>query len=567
MNVAIYLRLSMADGDLVEKDKKESNSIENQRLLLQDYILRNPELYGDVIEYVDDGYSGTNFDRPAFKQLITDSMSGLIQVIIVKDLSRLGRNYIEMGDYLDQIFPRLGVRVIAVGSNYDSDKHTGDVSGVDTAITNFINAMYSRDLSIRLKSVYKALVKKGTPPTSLLPYGYRKSSDNKREWIIDTECAGVVQLIFEMATKGSRLIDIVNFLNENNIKLPGDRMEELYNFHPRTVVTDAEYLWDTAKVRSIIKNNCYTGAYVAHQTESDVYELRKTHNVPRSEWITIENHHVPLVDKNTYDRAQLIIRDVGSRDQKKDAIYTLKKKLRCGNCHLAFAYRDDNKTFHCSHKDQAGKYSNCCKRYYSYPKIEKTILVLMKKHLSDMKYLDMIAKNAVDAIAPSYTEKKKDNTSRIAILKAERVRQYEGYAGGLITKEIYLKKKIELTEEIELLEAELKDIGNHEKEDEQMLKEIEGTAQKAEYVVGSPVLTQYIVDQFIKNVYVYDRDRIEVVYKTEDLINRTFKRNNEIMDALALEHGETEVSHHYQSRYVKFLRENNLNEKNKGKKP
>ena len=251
MNVAIYLRLSMADGDLVEKDKKESNSIENQRLLLQDYILRNPELYGDVIEYVDDGYSGTNFDRPAFKQLITDSISGLIQVIIVKDLSRLGRNYIEMGDYLDQIFPRLGVRVIAVGSNYDSDKHAGDVSGIDTAITNFINAMYSRDLSIRLKSVYKALVKKGTPPTSLLPYGYRKSSDNKREWIIDTECAGVVQLIFEMATKGSRLIDIVNFLNENNIKLPGDRMEELYNFHPRTVVTDAEYLWDTAKVRII----------------------------------------------------------------------------------------------------------------------------------------------------------------------------------------------------------------------------------------------------------------------------------------------------------------------------
>ena len=197
MNVAIYLRLSMADGDLVEKNKKESNSIENQRLLLQEYIMRNPELYGDVIEYVDDGYSGTNFDRPAFQQLITDAQSGLIQVVLVKDLSRLGRNYIEMGDYLDQIFPRLGVRVIAVGSGYDSNEHLGDVSGMDTAITNFINAMYSRDLSVRLKSVYKTMVKKGNPPTSLLPYGYRKDPDDKRGWLIDDECADAVRKVFK----------------------------------------------------------------------------------------------------------------------------------------------------------------------------------------------------------------------------------------------------------------------------------------------------------------------------------------------------------------------------------
>ena len=121
MNVGIYLRLSMADGDLEEKDKKESNSIENQRLLLQNYIMENPDLYGDVIEYVDDGFTGTNFNRPAFQQMIIDAKNGLIQVILVKDLSRLGRNYIEMGDYLDQIFPRLGVRVIAVSSRYDSD--------------------------------------------------------------------------------------------------------------------------------------------------------------------------------------------------------------------------------------------------------------------------------------------------------------------------------------------------------------------------------------------------------------------------------------------------------------
>ena len=166
MNVAMYLRLSESDGDLEERGKKESNSIENQRLLLQDFVLSRPELYGELIEYVDDGYTGTNFNRPAFQQMITDAKSGLIQVIVAKDLSRLGRNYVDMGDYLDQIFPRLGVRVIAVGSGYDSNEHVGDVSGMDAAITNFINAMYSRDLSVRHRSIREMLVKNGTPMIS-----------------------------------------------------------------------------------------------------------------------------------------------------------------------------------------------------------------------------------------------------------------------------------------------------------------------------------------------------------------------------------------------------------------
>ena len=566
MNVAIYLRLSMADGDLVEKDKKESNSIENQRLLLQEYIMRNPELYSDVIEYVDDGYSGTNFDRPAFQQMITDAQSGLIQVVLVKDLSRLGRNYIEMGDYLDQIFPRLGVRVIAVSSGYDSDKHLGDVSGMDTAITNFINAMYSRDLSVRLKSVYKTLVKKGDPPSSLLPYGYRKNPDEKRGWLVDTECADAVRKIFEMAAEGYRLIEISDYLNENKVKLPGDRMAELYNHHPRTVLTDKEYVWDTDRVRVIIRNYNYTGACIAHQTESDIYDYRKVHYLPKSEWVIIEDHHEPLVDKKTFQRAQLIIRSVASRDRKKEAIYSLKKKLRCGNCHLTFTYRDDNKVFYCSHKSKAGKYSNCSNRQYKYPEMEKKVLMLLKKHLADFKWLDLIAKNAIELIAPTYTETKKNNSDRIEILKAERVRQYEGYAEGLISKDAYLKEKEKLTEEIELLEAELKEIANHEREDEQMLRDIEKTSQKAEYVIGSPILTQYISEQFIKNVYIHDWDRIEIVYKTEDLIGRTIARNNEIMDALTAKEGETEVSHHYQSRYVKLMRESNLIEKNGGKK-
>ena len=130
MSIGIYLRLSLADGDL-SGPKKESNSIENQRLLLREYVYSHDDLVGDIVEYVDDGYTGTNFNRPGFERMLSDARKGAIKVILAKDLSRLGRNYIELGDYLDQIFPRVGVRVIAVNSNYDSNDHLGDVSGMD----------------------------------------------------------------------------------------------------------------------------------------------------------------------------------------------------------------------------------------------------------------------------------------------------------------------------------------------------------------------------------------------------------------------------------------------------
>ena len=127
MSIGIYLRLSLSDGDLA--DKKESNSIENQRMLIREFIESQDDLFGEITEYVDDGYTGTNFERPGFKKMIEDAKRGRIKVIIAKDLSRLGRNYIELGDYLEQIFPLIGVRVIAIGSNYDSKDNVGDVAG------------------------------------------------------------------------------------------------------------------------------------------------------------------------------------------------------------------------------------------------------------------------------------------------------------------------------------------------------------------------------------------------------------------------------------------------------
>jgi len=558
MNIAMYLRLSMSDGDISEGDKTESNSIENQRFLLRDYLLKNSELDGEVIEYVDDGYSGANFNRPAFQQMITDAKSGFIKVIIAKDLSRLGRDYVEMGDYLDQIFPRLGVRVIAVCSGYDSRDHEGDVSGIDAAITNFINSMYIRDLSLKHKSAHRAEWMRGVSSNTMLPYGYYHDKEIKLEWQIDDEAAEVVRFIFDKAAKGWRVMEIAEKLNEMGAEVPGARKARLYNGYKNWIVADAEYLWDYGKVRKIITDETYTGSLVAHRTETTAYDFKKVKYIPKEEWVIVKNHHEPLVDRTTFENAQAAIIKLEWDDKRKPAIFSLKKKLRCGNCRLAFRYVEDNKKFFCKHKLDVGSHSQCSRTEFSYPKIEKIVFEQLKKYLNDLKYLELIMKNALEKIEPTYEKRRTDGKSRLDVLKAERIRQYEGFAEGKISKEEYLRKKKELNEEIECIEADLKALSERTKEDGEIVRDIVQNRRMARIVSEEQELTKKMVDCFIENVYVYDDDRLEIKYSLESLLDRTIKRNNEIMETVFPEEEGEAGSHHYDSDYVKLLREKNL---------
>ena len=180
MIIALYLRLSMADGDTGEDGKDESNSIENQRTILMDYISHKGWDSHHVCEYVDDGFSGTNFERPAFKRMIKDMKRGQIDILLTKDLSRLGRNYIEVGDYMDQIFPILGVRYIAVNSRYDSNDYYGKTSGMDMSLMNLVNSLYSRDLSKKYRSSVQTKWKNGhsTSGRHLDIYDIQKKKEN-----------------------------------------------------------------------------------------------------------------------------------------------------------------------------------------------------------------------------------------------------------------------------------------------------------------------------------------------------------------------------------------------------
>lgn len=228
--LAFYLRLSMADGDLGKDNKDESNSIENQRELLQSFVESKEEFTDEIFEYIDDGYTGTNFNRPAFRRMIEDAKKGRIHTILVKDLSRLGRDYIGVGDYLEQIFPVLSVRFIAVNSNYDSNRYIGKTMGLDMAVSNLVNSLYSRDISKKVKSGFRARWKQGISTSARPPYGYIKDKAAKGGWRIDTEAAKIVKLIFEKASDGWSTGRIAGYLNEQGFTHRAYTVKSKMNF-------------------------------------------------------------------------------------------------------------------------------------------------------------------------------------------------------------------------------------------------------------------------------------------------------------------------------------------------
>lgn len=527
-NVAIYLRISLYDGDVEETGKRESNSIENQRQLITDYLQKNAELSGRVTEYVDDGYTGTNFDRPGFRKMVEDAKKGRIQVIIAKDLSRLGRNFVELGDYLDQIFPRLGVRVIAICSGYDGGTAQGYAGGMDASITNFINASYVRDLSEKRKSGIAALLKSGIDPAARIPYGYRYVPGDRNKWHVDGEAAKIVKLIFEMAADGYRPMEIVDRLNALGTEIPGERKMRVYGINYSFLETERERLWDYNKVRQVIMNYEYTGAAVGHKTETSASENFKRHGIPKGEWTVIEGHHEAIVDGNAFERAQRILRRAPFRDAGRPAVLALKSKLRCDNCHLAFQYSKGDKTMRCKHRDDAGRYSGCGRKRYSYSRMETAVFARVREHAAKLASLAEESGKVLAAESAVLKEKKKTAEEEIRRLKAERVSQYERYAAGLTDRADFVREKEALTDKIERLEGESRSIEEALTADGDLRDELEAALEKSRHVLRSPVMTKTIADHFVRNAYVSDYDRMEVRFVTEDLIGRATARCGEI---------------------------------------
>lgn len=286
----MYLRLSREDGD-----SNESNSISNQRQLIKSYAKeKNIDL---SFEYVDDGYSGSNFERPNFKNMIDDLNKGKFSIIMVKDLSRFGRDYIESGKYLQKIFPEKGIRFISVNDNYDSDNSDVSDTHLILPIRNFINDSYCRDISMKVKSSKEVKRKNGEFIGSFASFGYKKDDKNKYQLVVDTEVAHIIERIFNMKIEGYSSKAIAGFLNSIGTVTPSKHKENNGdNFNTGFVVKKAK--WDAKMVNRIISNKVYIGVLEQGKTTKLNYKSKHEVDVSKEDWIAIENAHESIVSKS-----------------------------------------------------------------------------------------------------------------------------------------------------------------------------------------------------------------------------------------------------------------------------
>lgn len=518
MKLAFYLRLSLADGDLGKNNKNESNSIENQRLLLQNFVESMDELEGEVTEYVDDGYTGTNFNRPAFQAMVEDAKRGKIEVILVKDLSRLGRDYIGVGDYLEQIFPILGVRVIAVNSQYDSNHYVGDTMGLEMSINNLVNTLYSRDLSKKYKSCVQTKWKKGISTYGRVPFGYRKGEGH--HWEIDPEPAKIVRMIFDMALHDYNTLMIANELNERGIPTPGKlREQRKENITWNRKVSDAEWLWDARMVWAVLRNYTYTGALVQGKTTAIRVGSTERRRTKKNQQFITENHHEGIVTHEEFEDAQTVIGCQKDRGFIRDAGFSLKGKVVCGNCKLKMTFNDGVlPVVYCAHATAAGKMSTCDKTRHSATKIEGIVLDALRRQLEVFKQLAKKMETEQKKKQEILVVKEKEIKMQLDILKAERIRQYEAYAEGMIGKDAYLKAKQELTRKIETFQETYEQIQEVTAKEGEMMKEIQSVKQEEERLELFGKLTRNMAEVFIDEVVIYDSQKIEIRFLFDDLI-------------------------------------------------
>ena len=354
---AMYLRLSKDDEDRGSFNKSESNSIGNQRELIKSFLREQPdiELY-DI--YVDDGFSGSNFDRPEFKRMIGDIEAGRVNCVVVKDLSRFGRDYIESGRYIQKTFPALGVRFIALTDHFDSVSADTGESSIVLPVKNFINDSYCRDISTKVKSQLAVKYKNGECIAAFAAYGYRKSDTDKNRLVIDEYAAENVRRIFAWKIEGLALSAIAEKLNSLGILSPKEYKKSMgLSYHGGFSGTGRSG-WGSTTIKRILTNEVYLGHMVQGKTEKVNYKVKKHTAKPEGEWVKVENTHEAIVSADDFAVVQNLLKADGRRSPDSGTPSPFMGILFCGDCgqqmvRRVIRYKDTAKVYYiCSTKNR-----------------------------------------------------------------------------------------------------------------------------------------------------------------------------------------------------------------------
>ncbi len=463
----------------------------------------------------DDGFSGTNFERPQIQKLLNEVRLGKIECIVVKDFSRFGRNYIEVGDYLEQVFPFLGIRFISVNDNYDSNRNNGTTSSMDVAFKNIMNDFYSKDLSKKIKSSKVLKMKKGEFLASTAPYGYAKV---KNHLVIDAESSNVVKRIFEMYLDDVKLIQIARILNDEGILTPYLYKKKRFDRANGNIVGEKNY-WTSDTLRRILIDEHYIGKMINNKHNCLIVGNKKVVAVPKSEWIVVDNQQEPIIAEEDFKRVQNKMRKIKSKEGGEKDVKLLSGKVRCGYC-KRLLLRTGKKEYKYSCKTSLLVSDVECMRGGIREKdVEDVVLSSIQNYvnvtLDKEEKLIKLKKNNNYSYNNSIKKLKglQIQIERIKSLKAE---NYELYRDEKISREEYFVKRDCVDRKVEDIQNR---INNIELEMKKVVKEedfVENNIEIVKKYGGLNKLTRQMIEEFINVIYVYNQKQIEIVWEHKD---------------------------------------------------
>lgn len=524
--VAFYARLS------VELKARPSESIANQLDIMREFIKSRPE-FAEYHEYVDSAVSGTSFNRPSFNRMMDDVRDGKISCIIVKDMSRFGRDYIEAGNYIETIFPFLGVRFISINDHFDTEAEFNQNKSLEIALKNLVNDMYAKDISKRVAVSRRLDMERGKFTGSNAPYGYKvDSTDPLRKYLVDEEAAAVVRQIFELAAEGVTLREIAKALQNYRLALPGEYLKTGKLYVDEGQVAKA---WYAGTISNILKNQAYIGNMVQGKRRTRLSENETRHFTDEEDWIVVENTHEPIVDKELFDKVRKVLgqkveessfaSERGKNLPIKDDIFA--GILFCGNCkrrlpQLSRIIEKDGRLerqyfYACRYNyDFGGEKCGCTILEDELVKAVHKILEVNIAALTESEKTEAVVKGVMDKNLKQCDGQIRKLEKLIEKQNYEESKAYQRYVTGEVSKEEFKRMQEKSADVVMRLRGQISDEqGKYRRYKRFFEKKLQWL--RAIYRFQSePYLDRNMLEILVHSIYLYPDNRMEINLNFKD---------------------------------------------------
>ena len=521
-HAAIYVRLSKEDGDVASAAKAESNSISNQKNLIKDFLKDKDDIIV-VSERVDDGYSGSDFERPGFQMMMDDIRRGTVDCVIVKDLSRFGREYIDSGKYIERLFPALGVRFIAVNDHIDS-KEESSKDDIVVPFKNLMNDAYCRDISIKIRSHLEVKRRNGEYIGAFTPYGYKKDENDKSRLVPDLYAAGVVKDIFRMKLHGMSQTAIADRLNEQGILSPMEYKHSLGIRIQDNFKTHEQAEWSSMSVRRVLENEVYVGTLIQGKHSTPNHKIKKIMDKPEEEWIRIEDNHEPVVSKREFAIVQRLLGMDTRTSPNEDEVYVLSGLAVCADCGAPMIKRNVPAggkvySYYICSKNAATK--QCGTHRIPKDKLERLVFDVLKTHIASVldagRILAYINTVPFQELEIKELERQKEAKEQ----EMQRCRElrdmlYEDLKEGIVSKEDYAElyegynnKRKKAEDAVRKISRTIQDVIDAKTDKYEWLRYFKEYQNISE-------LSRTAAVELIERVKVYDKNHIEIDFCFQD---------------------------------------------------